>query len=168
MKIFNKIFITCFVCLQLFFVSDACAKQIVGMGTKEFNAYMAKQEAKKKVTVLFFFETWIPECQSQAVRINKLFRRYVKKNVMVYGISFSDTVDKGLKSWVSKNHLRFPVIVTDEKIAAKYNVVRYPYVCVVDTYGDTVKRYVGGVSYEKMADYLDKLLEELKKTEDEQ
>lgn len=147
-------------------VTLASAGQIVDMSAKEFERFMKKQEARKKVSVLFFFETWIPECKTQSVKVNDLFRRYVKKDVMVYGISFAGEVDDSLSNWVSDNHLRFPIIVTEEKVALKYNVVRYPYTCVVDFYGDVVKRYVGQVSYDKMADFMDKLLKELKKTED--
>lgn len=156
-----------FIFLQMINVSSALANQIVEMSPKEFARFMEKQKEKKKVSILIFFETWIPECKTQAQNVNKIFRRYVKKDVMVYGVSFSGVIDNGLKNWVSNNHIRFPIIVTDEKVASQYSVARYPYICVVDFYGDIVKRYIGGVSYEKMADYLDKLLKELKKKDEQ-
>lgn len=166
MKKIRIIFIVFFICIQLVDVSIVCASQIVEMSPKEFSRFMDKQKEKKKVSILLFFETWIPECKTQAETVNKIFRRYVKKDVMVYGVSFSGVIDNGLKNWVSDNHIRFPVIVTDEKVASKYSVARYPYICVVDFYGDIVKKYIGSASYEKMADYLDKLLKELKKKDD--
>ena len=90
---------------------------------------------KGKVVLLDFWTTWCPPCRADAPALDKLYKKYGAKDLMILGISVSEEhaiVQKFLKDHPHE----FPVALTTEnEMPRPYQIGAFPTYIVIDRDG---------------------------------
>ena len=120
---------------------------------------------KGKVVLIEFFQTWCPDCQKSGLELEKLYRKYKEKGLVVVGISHDREKAAVVGPYVKKQGLTHPVLLGDLSIAVNYIGItaqkanfRIPYIVLVDREWNIVGRFEEG--HQKEATDV-QLLEEL-------
>jgi peroxiredoxin len=110
---------------------------------------------KGQVILLEFFQTWCPDCQKAAPRMESLYQKYKDQGLTIVGISHDSDQAKAVGPFVKKYGLTFPVCLGDLSIAINYVGItpqkpsfRIPYLVFVDRKGTIVGRYEEGTHRE--------------------
>jgi peroxiredoxin len=106
---------------------------------------------KGQVILLEFFQTWCPDCQKAAPRLEMLYQKYKDQGFTVVGISHDSDQAKAVEPFVKKYNLSYPVCLGDLSIAINYLQItpqkpsfRIPYLVFIDRKGMIVGRYEEG------------------------
>jgi thiol-disulfide isomerase/thioredoxin len=90
---------------------------------------------KGKTVLLDFWTTWCPPCRADAPSLDKLYRKYGEKDLVIIGISVSEEraiVEKFLKAHPHE----FPVVLTTEnEIPASFQIGVFPTYIVIERDG---------------------------------
>jgi len=136
------------------------AKKLVGKPAPDFELPIADgkgkiklSDLKGKVVLLNFFAYWCGPCNEAAPRLERIWREYKDKGVVVVGVAIwsSDGAFEEAQKFIQKHGLTFPIVVDPErksKIAAEYRVIGVPTNVVVGK--DGVVRYHQTGFLEKM------------------
>jgi len=73
-----------------------------------------------KVVLLEFFRSGCPPCQQEAPILEKLYRRYKSKGVIIIGISHDPGGAAPVRDYARKYAITFPVLVGDLEVAVRY------------------------------------------------
>jgi cytochrome c biogenesis protein CcmG/thiol:disulfide interchange protein DsbE len=96
-----------------------------------------------KVVVLNFFASWCPPCKSEAPDVEKLWKQYRSKGVVVVGIDSKD-FSGDARSFMRRYGLTYPVVRDgDGALWDPYGVTALPETRVIDRNG----KYVGTQFY---------------------
>ena len=98
---------------------------------------------KGKVVILDFWATWCPPCRQEIPGFISLQKKYGKQNVVVIGISMDDGTEV-VKRFIDSNHINYPVVMGDEKVATAFEVNEgIPTTFVINPQGEIVSKHVG-------------------------
>jgi peroxiredoxin len=122
---------------------------------------------KGKVVLIEFFQTWCPDCQKSAVELEKLYKKYKDRGLVVVGISH-DREKAVVAPYLKKYGLTYPVLLGDLSVAVNYIGItpqqsnfRIPYIFLIDRQGNIAGRFQEG--HEKEASDIQLLEERVKK-----
>ncbi len=96
-----------------------------------------------KPVLLDFWATWCPPCRESIPGIEKLYKNYGPKGLVVLGISLDDGGWDSVKSFVAQHGITYPVLKGTESVESEYHVRSIPMMVVIDKNGKVVKRYLG-------------------------
>lgn len=106
---------------------------------------------KGQVVLMAFFQTWCPDCQRTNPLLEKLYRKYKDRGLVVLGISHDRGKAKDVEPYIKKYGLTYPIVLGDFSIAINYVKVSaqrpnfsIPYLVLVDRKGNIVGRFVEG------------------------
>jgi len=115
-----------------------------------------------RVVVIDFWATWCGPCKESTVELEKLYRKYKDRGVVVLGISMdsgSDAVQK-VEGFAEKNNLTYLMLLADGKASGSYVVYNIPATYILDKNHVIVtiyKGYMPGLG-DRMAEQIEKLL----------
>jgi peroxiredoxin len=98
-----------------------------------------------RAVVMEFWATWCGPCKESSVELEKLYRKYKDRGVVVLGISMdsgSDAVQK-VKGYAEKNDLTYLMLMDDGKASDTYRVYNIPATYILDKNQVIVKMYKG-------------------------
>lgn len=87
---------------------------------------------------LVLLEFWFPHCGGcvQATpEINAIVKTYSKKNLLVYGIEFTEKDPKRLEDYIKKQNIEYPTLLNGQEVAKNYGVHAAPTFFLIDKRG---------------------------------
>ena len=87
---------------------------------------------------LVLLEFWFPHCGAcvQATpEINAIEKNYSKKNLLVYGIEFTEKDPKRLEDYIKKQSIEYPTLFNGQEVAKDYGVHAAPTFFLIDKRG---------------------------------
>jgi peroxiredoxin len=98
---------------------------------------------KGKVVLVSFWATWCPPCRAEMPALNKLYKGYRDKGLVVVAVSTDRKVEY-VKDYLGKYPVDFPVLMdSDVKVSRQYGVFSMPTSFLLDKNGIIIKRYLG-------------------------
>jgi len=137
-------------------------KQLVGKPAPELEVTdiqgntVSLADLKGKTVLLDFWASWCPPCVADAPALDKLYRKYGGKGLMILGISVSEqreVVEKFLK----KHPDSFPVVLTTEnEMPRPYQVGLFPTYMVIAPDGTLTTALEGDQGFAELRKFLEK------------
>jgi cytochrome c biogenesis protein CcmG/thiol:disulfide interchange protein DsbE len=111
-----------------------------------------------KVVLLNFWATWCPPCLDEVPAFSAWQQKYGSDGLQVLGVSMDDD-SAPVQRAVSKYHVAYPVVMSDESLVDLYGgVLGLPLSFIIDPAGRIVGRYQGKADLAKMEKQLKALL----------
>ena len=87
-----------------------------------------------RVVVLDFWATWCHECVESSQELEKVYKKYKDKGLILLGISLDEGSDaiKKVKAFKDKFNLTYPILMGDQKVARDYFIRGIPTTYVMD------------------------------------
>lgn len=107
---------------------------------------------KGKVVVLDFFQTWCPDCQKSGLELEKLYKKYKDRGLVVVGISHDREKSAVVAPYIKQHNLTYPVLLGDVSVALSYipgmtpqaPKFNIPYIVLIDREGNIAGRFQQG------------------------
>lgn len=95
-----------------------------------------------KVVIVDFWATWCAPCKEELPVLQKLYKKYGSKGLVVVGVSV-DKDASGIKGFLSKLGVTFPIVHdANHQVSGRYKPPRMPSSYIVDRKG--IVRFVHG------------------------
>jgi thiol-disulfide isomerase/thioredoxin len=111
---------------------------------------------KGRTVLLDFWTTWCPPCRADAPALDKLYRKYKDRDLMIVGISVSEErsiVEKFLKTYPHD----FPIVLTTEnELPPAYQIGVFPTYIVIDPDGNITSAVEGDQGFSDLRKLLKK------------
>jgi peroxiredoxin len=112
-----------------------------------------------KVVVLNFMASWCVPCGQEAPAIEKLWRQYRAKDVVIVGVDTADASEDA-RAFIRKHHLTYPVVRSiGYSLWGPYGLTGVPETRVIDRDGKFAKKFPGAVSSAELKRAIDNALE---------
>jgi peroxiredoxin len=113
-----------------------------------------------RVVVMEFWATWCGPCKESSVELEKLYRKYKDRGVVVLGISmdFGSGAVQKVKGYAETNDLTYLMLMDDGKASDTYRIYNIPATYILDRNHVIVKIYKG-----YMAGLGDRIAEEIER-----
>lgn len=109
-------------------------------------------------TVLSFWATWCPYCRRQTPILVAAQAQYAKQGIQFIGINGQEQPDF-VRAYLKANRITYPIgLDSDRRVANAFNVAGFPTTYFLDSQGHIVARHVGALTTEKLAEYLQQLI----------
>ncbi len=119
---------------------------------------LSLSQYKGKVVIIDFWATWCPPCRTAIPGLERLYKAYNAKGLVVLGIS----VDQGgwdlVKEFKTGSGITYPVLKGTDDVFVKYMVRTIPMLVITDRNGKVRKRLIGVVSEKDLEDEVKALL----------
>lgn len=114
-----------------------------------------------KVVVVNFWASWcFPACYEEAPALERSWRAYRDRGVVMIGVNIQDTPEAAQK-FIREFSLTFPnVRDLDGKVSIDYGVYGVPETFFIDKRGQIRAKQTGGVTDDIFRNYVDRLLAE--------
>ena len=126
------------------------ADEMIGKKAPDFTladmkgAKISLREFKGKVVLLNFWATWCPPCKAEIPSMNRAFRMFSDKGLVILAVS-SDRSKDHIERFMARMPLEFTVLPDPENEIAKiYKVFALPTSFLIDRDGMITKRVFGG------------------------
>jgi cytochrome c biogenesis protein CcmG/thiol:disulfide interchange protein DsbE len=118
-------------------------------------------EMRGKIVVLNFWASWcFPACYEEAPVLERNWRAYRDRGVMVVGIDIQDT-EEAARKFIAQFGLSFPNAPDPGgKVSVDYGVYGVPETFFIDRSGRIRKKHVGAVTEEVFRSEVERLLKE--------
>jgi peroxiredoxin len=98
---------------------------------------------KGNVVLINFWATWCPPCRGEMPSLNKLYREFRDKGLIVVAVS-TDRSATPVKDFLDKKPVDFPVLMdSDNKVSRQFKVFSLPTTFLLDRNGTIIHRYLG-------------------------
>ena len=98
-----------------------------------------------KVVILNFWATWCPPCREEMPSMEKLYRDYKDKGLVMLAVNVDDNGRKAVEKMLHKTPYTFPILLDNKQVAQKtYGVFRFPESFIIDRNGVVVEKIIGG------------------------
>jgi peroxiredoxin len=98
---------------------------------------------KGKVVLIEFWATWCPPCRASVPGLEKLYKAYKDKGLVVLAVSMDEGGWDVVQSFVKEYGITYAVLKGTEDVAAQYQVRSIPMLLVVNREGRISKQYLG-------------------------
>jgi thiol-disulfide isomerase/thioredoxin len=112
---------------------------------KDLNDRKVKlSDFKGKVVVLNFWTTWCPPCRAEIPHFMDLYTAYRNKGMEVVGIALEPSNVRGVKEFVQRYRISYPVLIGDSKVSSDYGgIMSIPTTFVITQDGKVFRGYEG-------------------------
>jgi thiol-disulfide isomerase/thioredoxin len=113
-------------------------------------------DLKGKTVLLDFWTTWCPPCRADAPSLDKLYRKYGEKDLMIIGISVNE--ERAIVERFLKEHPHpFPIALTSEnELPRPFQIGTFPTYVVIDRDGTISAAVQGEHGFAELRDLLKK------------
>jgi thiol-disulfide isomerase/thioredoxin len=117
---------------------------------QDLNGKIVKlSDFKGKAVLIDFWATWCPPCRESIPGIEKLYKTYAGKGLVVLSISLDEGDWDSVKAFATERGITYPVLKGTEDVASQFQVRTIPMLVIINKEGKIVKRYLGfGDDYE--------------------
>jgi thiol-disulfide isomerase/thioredoxin len=112
-----------------------------------------------KPVLIDFWATWCPPCRASIPAIEKLYKTYSPKGLVVLGVSTDQGGWDYVKSFTAEYGMTYPVLKGDDDVFSSYQVRTIPMIVLLDKKGEIVKRYLGFGGEDELEKEIKRLLE---------
>jgi thiol-disulfide isomerase/thioredoxin len=117
---------------------------------------LALSNFKGKTVLLDFWTTWCGPCRADAPALDKLYRKYGEKDLMIVGISVSEERDL-VKKFLNQHPHSYPIVLTTEnEMPLPYQVSAFPTYIVIDRDGTVAAAVEGDKGFSDLRKLLKK------------
>ena len=113
-------------------------------------------DLKGKPVVLNFWASWCGPCREESPLLGSTAKKY-DDNVEFLGVAVNDSEDK-VKTFSKRSGMDYHIGLDNGSIADAYNVNGIPATFFIDSDGQIVDTWVGGISEENLTTRIEKLL----------
>ncbi|KNY28091.1 TlpA family protein disulfide reductase [Pseudobacteroides cellulosolvens] len=112
-----------------------------------------------KNVYLNFWATWCPPCRKEMPAIEKLYKEYKDKGLVVLAIDLGEDKET-VKNFINENNYSFKVLLdSDQSIGSKYNISAIPVSYFIDKDGNIAAKRVGAIEEDEMRQYIKDLMD---------
>lgn len=105
------------------------------------------KDFRGKIVLLNFWATWCPPCRAEIPELVKWQREYQSQNLQIVGVTHPPTNRAGVRRFVQKNKINYPILFGTKKIKALFNSSdALPLTIVIDGEGN-VKDSIEGIVF---------------------
>ncbi len=98
---------------------------------------------KGKPVLIDFWATWCPPCRAAIPSIEKLYKNYGGKGLVVISVSLDEGDWDAVKSFAAEAGITYPVLKGGDDVTSRFQVRSIPMVVIINKEGKIVKRYLG-------------------------
>ncbi|MBI5632072.1 MAG: TlpA family protein disulfide reductase [Nitrospirae bacterium] len=100
---------------------------------------------KGRVILLEFWATWCPPCKASVPILVELKKKYEQRGFIVIGVSIDTDSDASdiVRQFSASYNINYPVVMADEMIQKKYNIISVPTSFLIGKDGKIVDIYKG-------------------------
>ncbi len=96
-----------------------------------------------KPVLVDFWATWCPPCRASIPAIEKLYKNYGSKGLVVISVSLDEGDWDSVKAYAAEAGITYPVLKANESVTSEFQVRSIPLVVIINKEGKVVKRYLG-------------------------
>ena len=117
---------------------------------------LALSDFKGKTVLLDFWTTWCRPCRADGPALEKLYRKYGDKDLMIVGISVGE--QRGIvEQFLRQNPHSYPIVLsTENEMPMPYHISALPTYIVIDRDGAVATAAQGDQGYEDLRKLLKK------------
>ncbi|MFQ5605692.1 MAG: TlpA disulfide reductase family protein [bacterium] len=98
-----------------------------------------------KTVLLDFWAVWCAPCVAAFPTLNRLQRDLANENFAVVGLAAYSGTPEDVHKFLKKHKLIYTIVVADETLVQRFEVIGYPTYLLIDSDGKMYKKYVGEV-----------------------
>ncbi len=103
-----------------------------------------------KIVVLNLWASWCPPCRAEMPDLDRLYRSYAKRGVVVVGVDQGESLDRA-RAFATSLGISYPVLVDDaQQYGRVYAALGLPTTIVIDRAGNVKQGYDGILTYAQM------------------
>lgn len=122
------------------------------------NSQIQLAELAGQPVVLNFWASWCPPCRDEALSLERIWRQYKDDGVWIVGVDIQDTSEDA-KGHISEFDVTYPNgLDVDGTITVDYGVIGLPTTFFVGRQGIIERRWVGAISEDQLAKWIDELV----------
>ena len=117
---------------------------------------LALANFRGKTVLLDFWTTWCPPCRADGPALDKLYRKYGDKDLMIVGISVSEERDI-VEKFLNEHPHNYPIVLTTEnEMPLPYQISAFPTYIVIDRDGTLAAAVEGDKGFSDLRKLLKK------------
>lgn len=111
-------------------------------------------ELRGRVVVLNFWSSWCPPCKDEAPELERLWRRYEDRGVVLLGVNVWDD-GQAARNFLAEQGITYPNGIPEGRPAVEYGLTGIPETFVVDGRGRLVGRWNGPLTAAQLSGLID-------------
>jgi peroxiredoxin len=133
-------------------IDELVGKQAADFALKDTNEKtVSLSSLKGNVVLINFWATWCPPCRGEMPSLNKLYREYRSRGLVVVAVS-TDRSASSVRDFLSKHPVDFPVLMdSDSKVSRQFKVFSLPTTFLLDKNGAVLQRFLGEEEWDSTA-----------------
>lgn len=123
---------------------------LIGTAAPEFSLLdmqgnkVTLSQFKGKVVIINFWATWCPPCREEMPSMEKLYRRFADKGLVMLAVNVEDDGKELVADFLKKAPYSFPILLDeDQSVQETYGVFRFPESFIIDRNGLVVEKIIG-------------------------
>ncbi len=113
---------------------------------------------KGKVVIIDFWATWCSPCRAAIPGLERLYKAYNAKGLVVLGISVDQGGWESVKEFGTGLGVTYPILKGNDDVFVKYMVRSIPMLVITDRNGKVHKQLIGAMSEEDLENEVKALL----------
>jgi len=124
--------------------SEEQLKAMPALDLKDFDGKSIRSDNfRGSVLVLDFWATWCGPCIAEIPLLNRLQEKYADQGVKVIGVTLASGEPKEVKPFITRNKMRYTVLMGDDDQAYDFNLVGFPTTYLITRDLKIYRKYIG-------------------------
>ena len=123
------------------------------------NTELDSKQFEGQVLLVTFFATWCPPCIQEVPTLIDLQDSFKTKGFSVVAFSLDEGSPDQIHNFIKKYSITYPVLAADAEVTKGFGgVTGIPVTFLVNRQGEIVKKYLGYVEHEELAEEIGKMV----------